>query len=135
MEHHNNVHIAKVAGSSASVTGFVLKVVGFGLSFVTFGASLILSVVGLGVGAAGGVTNAGSLIAQACFQKDTGYWSLDRWHCGQRRQRSFVSRSQCSRQGRSYWRFRIKRRSPTIGPVHFGNHLDRNRCSSERKEG
>ena len=70
MEHHNNVHIAKVAGSAASVVGFVLTTVGFGLSFVTFGASLALSGVGLGVGAAGGVTNAGSMIAEACIQKD-----------------------------------------------------------------
>lgn len=71
MEHHNNVHIAKVAGSSASVAGFVLTSVGFGLSFFTFGASLVLSGIGIGVGAAGGVTNAGSMIAEVCIQKDT----------------------------------------------------------------
>jgi len=71
MEHHNNVCIAKVAGSSAAVAGFALAAVGFGLSFATFGASLILSAVGLGVGAAGGVTNAGSMIAEASIQKDT----------------------------------------------------------------
>ena len=71
MEHHNNVHIAKVAGSSASVAGFVLTSVGFGLSFFTFGASLALSGIGIGVGAAGGVTSAGSMIAEACIQKDT----------------------------------------------------------------
>lgn len=71
MEHHHNVCIAKVAGSSASVAGFVFTAVGFGLSFTTFGASLILTGVGLGVGAAGGVTNAGSLIAETCIQKDT----------------------------------------------------------------
>ena len=71
MEHHNNVHIAKVAGSSASVAGFVLTSVGFGLSFFTFGASLVLSGIGIGVGAAGGVTNAGSMIAEAYIQKDT----------------------------------------------------------------
>ena len=71
MVHHNNVCKAKVAGSSASVAGFALSAVGFGLSFVTFGASLILTGVGLGVGAAGGLTNAGSMIAEACIQKDT----------------------------------------------------------------
>lgn len=71
MEHHNNVHIAKVAGSSSSVAGFVLTSVGFGLSFFTFGASLVLSGIGIGVGAAGGATNAGSMIAEACIQKDT----------------------------------------------------------------
>ena len=71
MEHHYNVHIAKVAGTSASVAGTVVAGVGFGLSFFTFGASLILSAVGLGVGAAGGATNAGSMIAEACIQKST----------------------------------------------------------------
>jgi len=71
MEHHNNVHIAKVAGSSASVAGFVLTSVGFGLSFFTFGASLVLSGIGIGVGAAGRVTIAGSKIAEACIQTDT----------------------------------------------------------------
>ena len=71
MEHHNNVQIAKVAGSSASVAGAVVAGVGFGLSFVTFGASLILTAVGVGVAAAGGVTNAGSSIAEASIQKDT----------------------------------------------------------------
>ena len=71
MEHHSNVCIAKVAGSSASVAGFVVAAVGFGLSFATFGASLVLTAVGLGVGAAVGVTNAGSMIAEASIQKDT----------------------------------------------------------------
>ena len=71
MEHHNNVCIAKVAGSSASVAGFAIAAVGFGLSFVTFGAPLILSAVGLGVGAAGGATSAGSMIAEASIQKDS----------------------------------------------------------------
>ena len=71
MEHHYNVQIAKVAGTSASVAGTVVAGVGFGLSFVTFGASLILSAVGLGVGAAGGAANAGTMIAEACIQKGT----------------------------------------------------------------
>ena len=71
MEHHYNVHIAKVAGTSASIAGTVVAGVGFGLSFVTFGASLILSAGGLVVGAAGGVTNAGTMIAEACIQKST----------------------------------------------------------------
>lgn len=71
MEHHNNVCIAKVAGSSAAVAGFVFTAVGFGLSFVTFGTSLgiVAAGVGLVVGAAGGATNAGSSIAEACIQK------------------------------------------------------------------
>ena len=71
MEHHNNVLIAKVAGSSASIAGAVVAGVGFGLSFATFGASLILTAVGVGVAAAGGLTGAGSSIAEDSIQKDT----------------------------------------------------------------
>lgn len=71
MNHHNNVNIAKVSGASVSVAGTVVAGVGFGLAFVTFGASLILSAVGLGVAVAGGVTSAGSMIAEVCIQKDT----------------------------------------------------------------
>ncbi|XP_078348481.1 uncharacterized protein LOC144633503 [Oculina patagonica] len=69
--HHNNLCIAKVTGSSTAIMGFFLTAVGFGLSFVTFGTSLIISAVGLGVGATGGLTSAGSMIAEACIQKDT----------------------------------------------------------------
>ena len=48
--------------------------VGFGLSFVTGGTSLmvssiVLAAVGTGMGAAGGVTNAGSAIVELCIQK------------------------------------------------------------------
>jgi len=71
MTHHNNVCIAQVAGSSTAVAGFVLVAVGFGLSFVTFGTSLILSGVGGGICAAGGLTSAGSSVAEARIQRDT----------------------------------------------------------------
>ena len=69
--YHNKVCIAQVAGSSTAVAGFVLVAVGFGLSFVTFGTSLILSGVGGGICAAGGLTSAGSSVAEARIQRDT----------------------------------------------------------------
>ena len=74
LTHHNNVCIAQVAGSSISITGCGVMALGFGLSFLTGGTSLIVSstvlaAVGAGMGAAGGVTNAGSSLAEICIQK------------------------------------------------------------------
>ena len=71
MAHHNNVYIAQVAGSSASVLGFGFAAVGFAFSSVTGGASLILAGVGGVIGVAGGLTNAGASIAESYIQKET----------------------------------------------------------------
>lgn len=70
-EHHTNVCIAQVSGSAGSVFGFTVAAVGFGLSFVTFGASLVVATVGMGIGAAGGLTNAGSTLAKIFIERDT----------------------------------------------------------------
>ena len=64
MEHHKNVHIAKVSGSSFSIAGFALIATGFGLAPVSFGTSLLLSAVGGAVCAGGGVTAAGAGVAK-----------------------------------------------------------------------
>ncbi|KAJ7318279.1 hypothetical protein OS493_038014 [Desmophyllum pertusum] len=64
MEHHKNVHIAKLSGSSISIGGFILVATGFGLAAVTVGTSLILSAVGGAISAGGGATVAGSGIAE-----------------------------------------------------------------------
>ena len=71
MNHHKNVCIAQAAGSSTAIAGFVLVAVGFGLSFATFRASLLLSGVGGGICAAGGLTAAGSSIKELRIQKGT----------------------------------------------------------------
>ena len=65
MEHHKNVHIAKVSGSSASIGGFVLVATGFGLAAASLGTSLILSAIGGAICAGGGATVAGSSIVQS----------------------------------------------------------------------
>ena len=75
-KHHNNVCIAQVAGTSTSIAGVLTAGVGFGLSFVTGGASLVAAAgiiggIGAGFGAAGGVVNAGSSLAEVCIEKDT----------------------------------------------------------------
>jgi len=64
-EHHKNVHIAKVSGSSFSIAGFILVATGFGLAAVSFGTSLILSAVGGAMCAGGGATAAGSSIVRS----------------------------------------------------------------------
>lgn len=71
MEHHKNVCVANVAGSSVSIAGFAALATGFGLSFVTFGASLALCGVGTVVGIAGGLVNLGSSVTEAFLQKTT----------------------------------------------------------------
>lgn len=67
---HNKSCKLQVAGSSASIAGFGVTAVGFGLSFFTAGASLIVSAVGAGLGAGGGLVNAASSLAELCVQKE-----------------------------------------------------------------
>ena len=69
--HHNNVCIAQVAGSSASIAGFGFMAAGFGLSFLTGGLSVALAGAGAAVSVAGGLTNGGSTIAEYCIKKET----------------------------------------------------------------
>ena len=71
MEHHKNVCVANVAGSSFSIAGFAAVATGFGLSFVTFGAPVLLLGVGAVFGAAGGLVNVGSSAIEAYLQKRT----------------------------------------------------------------
>ena len=53
---------ARIAGTTATITGSVLGIVGFGLAFVTFGASLGVTIPGAILAASGGVTVAGAEI-------------------------------------------------------------------------
>ncbi|XP_043556919.1 apolipoprotein L3-like isoform X2 [Chiloscyllium plagiosum] len=64
-----DVNIANVTGTSASIVGGLLAIAGLIASPFTFGASLVLTGVGLGVGAAGGVTNIGASITDHVIQK------------------------------------------------------------------
>jgi len=70
LNHHNNVRIAQVAGSSTSIAGFGVLALGFGLSFVTGGMSLVVAGIGGAIGIAGGLTNTGSTIAETCIQRE-----------------------------------------------------------------
>ena len=59
---YNDSRKARIAGTTATVTGSVIAIAGFGLSFVTLGASLGLTVAGAVLAAAGGVTIGGAEI-------------------------------------------------------------------------
>lgn len=60
---------SRVAGALTSLVGGGLAVVGLGLIPVTFGGSLALSVVGAGIGVAGGITSVGATFANAIISK------------------------------------------------------------------
>ena len=59
---YNDSRKARIAGTTATVTGSVIAITGFGLSFVTLGASLGLTVAGAVLAAAGGATIGGAEI-------------------------------------------------------------------------
>ncbi|XP_061775587.1 biorientation of chromosomes in cell division protein 1-like 1 isoform X5 [Nerophis ophidion] len=58
-----NTKIAQITGGSTSAIGGVATITGLALAPVTFGTSLIVTAVGLGVAAAGGLTSAGAGIS------------------------------------------------------------------------
>ena len=72
-EHHRNVDISKIAGSTASVIGGALAITGFALTPITLGTSLILSGVGIGVGTLGGATVAGAALVDGYLEK----WGIE----------------------------------------------------------
>ena len=68
-EHHRNVNISRIAGSTASIAGTGMTILGLGLAPFTLGASLGISAAGIGIAAAGGATVAGASIADIFIEK------------------------------------------------------------------
>jgi uncharacterized spore protein YtfJ len=68
-EHHKNVNISRITGSSAYVAGSLMAILGIGLAPVTLGASIGLSVSGIALAVAGGGTAAGASLTEAIIQK------------------------------------------------------------------
>ena len=58
--HENNSRIAKLFGASSSIVGLSLGIAGTVGAMFTFGGSLILTAVGTGIAAAGGITVVGT---------------------------------------------------------------------------
>ena len=67
--HHRNATIATNAGAGVATASFGLVLGGFIASFFTLGAGLIVSAVGAGVGAVGGLTMTGSKIAEHVIER------------------------------------------------------------------
>ncbi|XP_041841518.1 uncharacterized protein si:cabz01007807.1 isoform X3 [Melanotaenia boesemani] len=62
-EFHHKAKIAGITGGTTSAVGGVAAIAGLALAPVTFGASLLITAVGVGVAAAGGVTSASAAIS------------------------------------------------------------------------
>ncbi|XP_055521171.1 apolipoprotein L3-like [Leucoraja erinacea] len=68
--YHQNATIANVAGSSAGLAGGILSIAGLIAAPFTMGSSLLLTGVGVTLGAAGGVTNIVSNVSDNVNQKN-----------------------------------------------------------------
>ena len=68
--HRQNVNISLITGSLAAIGGSGIAILGFALAPVTFGASLGLTIVGVAIATAGGLTAAGASITDTALTKN-----------------------------------------------------------------
>ncbi|XP_015751857.1 PREDICTED: uncharacterized protein LOC107331748 isoform X8 [Acropora digitifera] len=68
-QHHRNVNISTITGASMGTVGGVLSIAGLIAAPFTFGAGLIVSLVGAGIGGAGGVVMSGSKVVEIILEK------------------------------------------------------------------
>ena len=68
-EYHRNVTISTTAGASIGTVGGILSIAGLITAPFTFGAGLIVSLVGAGVGGAGGLVMAGTKLSEVIVSK------------------------------------------------------------------
>ena len=67
-EHHKNVNISTVTGASMGTLGGILSVAGLIAAPFTFGAGIVVSLVGAGIGGAGGLVMSGSKVAEIILE-------------------------------------------------------------------
>ena len=68
-EHHRNVNKTTIAGASLGTVGGVLSIAGLIAAPFTFGAGIIVSLIGAGIGGAGGLVMSGSKVAEIILTK------------------------------------------------------------------
>ena len=68
-EHHRNVNISTITGASMGSVGGILSVAGLIAAPFTFGAGIVVSLVGAGIGGAGGLVMSGSKVADIILEK------------------------------------------------------------------
>ena len=68
-EHHRNVNITTITGAGFGTVGGILSIAGLIAAPVTFGAGIIVSLIGIGIGGAGGLVMSGSKVAEIILTK------------------------------------------------------------------
>ena len=68
-EHHRNVNITTVTGASMGTVGGIPSVAGLIAAPFTFGAGIVVSLVGAGIGGAGGLVMSGSKAVEMILEK------------------------------------------------------------------
>lgn len=68
-EHHKNVNISTITGASMGTVGGVLSIAGLIAAPFTFGAGIVVSLVGAGIGGAGGLVMSGSKVVEMILTK------------------------------------------------------------------
>ena len=68
-EHHRNVNISTITGASMGTIGGILSVAGLIAAPFTFGAGIVVSLVGAGIGGAGGLVMSGSKVVEIILEK------------------------------------------------------------------
>lgn len=68
-EHHRNVNITTITGAGMGTVGGVLSIAGLIAAPFTFGAGIVVSLIGAGIGGAGGLVMSGSKVAEIILTK------------------------------------------------------------------
>jgi len=68
-EHHRNVNITTITGAGLGTVGGILSIAGLLAAFFTFGAGIIVSLIGAGIGGAGGLVMTGSKAVEMILTK------------------------------------------------------------------
>ena len=68
-EHHRNVNISTITGASMGTVGGILSVAGLITAPFTFGSGIVVSLVGAGIGGAGGLVMSGSKVVNIILEK------------------------------------------------------------------